>query len=294
MKLRPRDNQRSRVYAFEGRIQAHEAPLAWETVGEVAAWLKPIWRAERGRYGRAKVPMPDVVPASWGQRSALAMPDHRLKLPRWARVPAVVLHEAAHRLTPRDEAHGPRFVGVLIGLLCRHAGHDANELMALADEMGVRYHVRSIGVVPVIGTAERIRRAIFAEGPMTEMDIACWLDLSYLQARGGALALIRQGKARWLRRKLTLTAKAPAEAEKPAPRQPRPDSTQAVAARFGISIERQGRSGYMVYPPEGIDDPFEGSHRCDDWAAVRFMVGQYAAAADKCNAACVVSLVALQ
>jgi hypothetical protein len=158
----------------------------------------------------------------------------------------------------------------------------------------VRYHVRSIGVVPVIGTAERIRRAIFAEGPMTEMDIACWLDLSYLQARGGALALIRQGKARWLRRKLTLTAKAPAEAEKPAPRQPRPDSTQAVAARFGISIERQGRSGYMVYPPEGIDDPFEGSHWCDDWAAVRFMVGQYAAAADKCNAACVVSLVALQ
>jgi hypothetical protein len=204
--MRPRDNQRSRVYAWERATRGYHSSPAWKTVDEVSAWLKPIWRAERGRVGRAKMRCPDIVPSSWGQRSALAHDyEHKISLPLWARTPCTVLHEAAHHLTPRDEAHGPRFVGVLIGLMARHAGFDANELMARADEMGVKYHVRSIGVVPIHGPASLVKRAIDLEGPMTEMDLACWLDLSYLQVRGEAMHLIKNGKARWLRKKLVLT-----------------------------------------------------------------------------------------
>lgn len=115
----------------------------------------------------------------------------------------------AHRLAHRDEAHGARFVGALIGLVCRHDRRDAYELMALADSMGVRYHIRSVGAVPIITISAKVERLIERDGPMREMDIACELDVSYLQVRGAAMYLIRQRKARWLRKKLHLTKDAP-------------------------------------------------------------------------------------
>ena len=202
--LRGRDNQRSKVYAWERKIKGYHRAPTWTTIDEVVAFAKPVWNAERGRYGLGGQAMPLFQPASWGQRNALAMHDHRIKLPRWARQEPVVLHEMAHRLTPRDEAHGPRFVGVLIGLLSRHAGYVAEELMALADEMGVKYHVRAVGSVPVRGPAWLIERAVREEGPMSEMDLACWCDLTYLQVRGAAMYLHRHGVARWLRGKLVL------------------------------------------------------------------------------------------
>jgi hypothetical protein len=204
---RGRDNQRSRVYAWEKRITkgAHySGTLA--TLEECTEFLRPIWRAERGRYGRARVAMPPIERPAWGQRSAIAHDCHRITLPRWARNPWTILHEAAHRLTPDDEGHGPRFVGVFIGLVCRHMGYDAEELMSTADEMGVKYHVRSIGSVPVLarGPAATVAKAIRDEGPMSEMDLACWCDLTYLQIRGAAMHLIKTGRARWLRKKLIL------------------------------------------------------------------------------------------
>jgi len=201
---RPRDNQRSKVYRWQDRVRL---PCeTFKTLEECEAYLRPIWRAERGRYGHARVPLPIIERPAWGQRSAIAHEDHRITLPRWARKPDTILHEAAHRLTPADEGHGPRFVGVLIGLMCRHLGYDADTLMAAADAMGVKYHVRSIGSVPVIarGPSAAVARAIRDEGPMTEMDLACWCDLTYLQVRGAAMHLIKTGRARWLRKKLIL------------------------------------------------------------------------------------------
>ena len=117
-----RDNQRSRVYAWERAAVRHLAGRAFESsefesLAECVDWAEPIRRKERGRVGLAKVRAPSIERPAWGQRSALAHPDHRITLPRWARSRWVILHELAHRLTPRDEAHGPRFVGVLIGLV---------------------------------------------------------------------------------------------------------------------------------------------------------------------------------
>lgn len=193
-----RDKQRARVYAWQARIAGYHGAPTWKSIDEVRAWAAPIWRSERGRYGRANVPAPLFESPHWGQRRAIAHHDHRITLPRWARRPSTVLHEMAHRLTPRDEAHGPRFVGVLIGLLCRHAGHDVDELMALADEMGVRYHVRSIGAVPVIPLSVKLLKL----APIGEMDAAIELDVHWRQVRGAALHLIRQGSARWYRGRL--------------------------------------------------------------------------------------------
>lgn len=213
MSRRPRDNQRSRVYAWE-RAFAKSIGVDFyapdfKTLEECEAFALPIWRKERGRVGLAGQVAPGVERPAWGQRAALAHHDHRITLPRWARSRWVILHELAHRLTPRDEAHGPRFVGVLIGLLARHVDHDADALMRMADAHGVRYWVRSIGMVPVHGTTWHVERAIHKQGPMTAMDLACWLslaegvDITSPKVRGAALALIRQGRARWFRGKLT-------------------------------------------------------------------------------------------
>lgn len=213
---RPRDTQKSRCYAWEraankellGR-SLYESEPGFEALEACEAFLNPIWRAERGRVGLAKAPPPTLSRNLWGQRSASATGHHELKLPKWARSRWVMLHELAHRLTPADAGHGGRFVGVLIGLLARHVGLDADRLMRLADEHGLKYHVRSIGVVPIFGPVKLVEHILVTERPMTAMDIACALslghgaDIDVRQVRGAALNLIRAGRARWLRGKLT-------------------------------------------------------------------------------------------
>lgn len=207
---RRRDNQRSRVYAWERKIKNRDE-VAVNTIEEVARYASRIWRSERGRYGLAKTRVPEFMPARRGQRNAIAFDHHVISLPRgWARTPRVILHELAHRLTPANEAHGPRFVGVLIGLLARHAGYNADALMAEADAMGVKYHVRSIGAVPVSSLPDRVVRVLKESGPLPEMWIASELDCSYMQVRGAALQLARTGRARWFRKRLTLTEQLPA------------------------------------------------------------------------------------
>lgn len=201
---RPRDTQRSRVYAWENTIKGYRANPDFKTLDECQSFLAPIWRAERGRYGLAKMVCPAIERPAWGQRRAIAHADHRITLPLWARHATIILHEAAHRLTPADPGHGPRFVGVMIGLLARHLGYDANELMASADAAGVKYHVRSIGSVPVHTLSHKLVKTVQENGPMTEMDLACWLDATYLQVRAAAMTPIKAGQARWLRHKLVL------------------------------------------------------------------------------------------
>lgn len=199
LRAKPRDSQRARVYAWESKIEGYRRPPEWKTIEEVQAWAAPIWRAERGRYGLVKMLLPKFVSSSWGQRRALAFKGrHEISLPLWARQKPVVLHEMAHLLTPGDESHGARFVGVLIGLLARHAGCRADDLMKLADEMGVAYCVRSIGAVPVHSLTERLLELL----PISEMDAAFELYVTWRQVRGASIRLLQHKRARWLRGKL--------------------------------------------------------------------------------------------
>lgn len=206
-----RDNQRSKVYAWERAVvrelgNRKLGDAEFERLAACELWAQPIWRKERGRVGLARVAAPAIERPSWGQRRALAHDDHRITLPRWARSRWVILHELTHRLTPRDEAHGPRFVGVLIGLVCRWLEYDANQLMHMADERGVKYSVRSIGVVPVCGPAWHVEQVLNStRRPLTPMEIACELSvgrgvpIACKQVRGAAVYLVRSGKAHWWR-----------------------------------------------------------------------------------------------
>jgi len=219
-----RDTQRSRVYAWEKRVAEIERRdffmPEWETLDEVVAWATPIWRSERGRYGRARVPVPSFQRPTWGQGRAYAFTgSHRITLPRWTRGPWMVLHELAHLLV-NNHGHGPRFVGALMGLVCRHLEYDATDLMQLADECGVKYDVRSIGSVPTHGLQWRAERALAVEGPMTAIDLACWLSIgtrheavSWRQVHGALLRPIAAGRVRLLRGKYTPVAAHAALAE---------------------------------------------------------------------------------
>lgn len=89
--------------------------------------------------------------------------------------------------------------------------NDATELMQLADEGGVKYDVRSIGSVPQRGLQWRAERALATEGPMSPMDLACWLSIgthhdavSWRQVHGAMLRPMKEGRVRLLRGKLVL------------------------------------------------------------------------------------------
>lgn len=209
-----RDQQRSRLYAWE-RDMATKAARAVEgelvrskslfvpddelhDLASCQAYVDRVWKAERARYGQGRRQPPVVVRPSWGQRRAIAHAYHQISLPRTVRNRWMILHEVAHRLTPDDEPHGPRFLGVLIGLLHRHAGYDADELLASAQEARLRVKPQSLG--PVLERSLSVR--LLDVLPATDIDAALELGVHWRQVRGAAMQLIRQERARWFRGKL--------------------------------------------------------------------------------------------
>jgi hypothetical protein len=115
---KPRDFQRTRVYRWEAaHVLPHAAqPLTLEACRTLVAAV----------FRWAERPAP-IVSDGRGRRHACGSPE-AIKLPRWARTPAIVLHECAHGLA-RD-MHGPEFVATYVELLARFAGFNADELRA--------------------------------------------------------------------------------------------------------------------------------------------------------------------
>ena len=125
---RPRDFQRARVYRWEA-AQVLGQPGAAEPLSLEAcrALVEAVFRwAER----------PDPLASAWapprvtdgrGRRHACGSRE-AIKLPRWARTRAIVLHECAHGLAA--DLHGPVFVAVYVDLLARFAGLDPEALRA--------------------------------------------------------------------------------------------------------------------------------------------------------------------
>lgn len=124
-RAKPRDFQRARVYRWEA---AHVFPHAGEPMSLAAcrALVEEV-------FGWAGRPAP-VVTDGRGRRHACGSPD-AIKLPRWSRTRAIVLHECAHGLAP--DMHGPAFVAVYVALLERFAGLDTGELHATLASAGV-------------------------------------------------------------------------------------------------------------------------------------------------------------
>jgi hypothetical protein len=124
---RPRDSQRSRLYAAERGLQhgvhvmrTRNAPERW-SVDQCQRYVDGI--TESAWFVRR-----------WGKRRILVLPGRNgghgngdfITLGVWARQEIVVLHELAHCLAPREcAAHGPEFAGVLLFLVRTKLGTEA-------------------------------------------------------------------------------------------------------------------------------------------------------------------------
>lgn len=197
--IRGRDRQRSRVYAWERQCQGALLRKETMTLVEVEAFASKVWLAERARYGRGRMAVPAVRHGA-GQRRALANTGkHMISMPKFSRNPYYVLHELAHLLTPDNEAHGPRFVGVVIGLAARWLNQDARALLQQAEAIGVRVNRNSVGKVPPGRLSDYVLRAL----PGTPVAIAVQLNIthalgiSYRQVLGAAMKLLKGRKAYW-------------------------------------------------------------------------------------------------
>lgn len=130
-----RDDQRSRVYAWEDRMIA---PRDRTTIARDAAQgiVDALW-AELGlRYPPSVEPLPRQVRRRLADASRLCirLPE---QTPSWC-----VLHELAHALTSTHDGefdqHGPRFVGVYLQLLVRYMGMSARDLLMSLRDAGIR------------------------------------------------------------------------------------------------------------------------------------------------------------
>lgn len=132
---RPRDFQRGRVYSWE---QAHVFPLAAGERLSLEACRALVAQAYRWREAascRDPAWAPPRVTDGRGRRHACGS-RAAIKLPRWARTRAVVLHECAHGMA--DDQHGPSFVAAYVALLGRFAGLDGAGLRATLAAEGVK------------------------------------------------------------------------------------------------------------------------------------------------------------
>lgn len=206
---RRRDSQRSAVYDWERALDGVEMFREMMTLDEVGEMVKKVWRSERGRYGLANTRDLEIRRVHWGQSRALAF-GASVSYPKWARNPWVVLHEIAHCLNRRAEgqaSHGPRFVGILIGLACRHMGLDRDHLVRAAEEMGVKVNLIAIGATPRYGWHKRAVDALVRLGgrAANDVELAFEMQVGYRAARGACLTLIRDGVVRRRGRAIVLT-----------------------------------------------------------------------------------------
>lgn len=146
---RPRDSQRSRLYAAEWETFGRPVP-EFETIQDLEKYFWSVlenWRVQR-KYqtardvidGKQKV----VVDNGAGCRRAITFFEPtkiRVAFPRAMRSKWVVVHEAAHVLAPRDAAyHGREFCRVYLHLVKLFFGQDAqNKLKAAMKKHKCKY-----------------------------------------------------------------------------------------------------------------------------------------------------------
>lgn len=146
---RPRDSQRSRVYAAERCLPQHNVNV----FGDVAQTQKFLDDVLAQRWFRVRWNLRGGVEVRPGRGAASAAGGH-INVGRRCRNPAVVLHELAHEIIRRDTrgglaehaAHGPAFAAVLAYLVRQVMGPEpAQALVAQFRAHRVRYRA---GAVP--------------------------------------------------------------------------------------------------------------------------------------------------
>jgi putative metallohydrolase (TIGR04338 family) len=143
--MRPRDSQRSKLYAAEAILQG--AP-DFKTVQECQAFADSVManRWVRARWNRYI----EVRPGKGHTRATGSHSSGIIQLPLWSRQRLVVLHEVAHVLTPGNYAHhGPEYAGVLLSLVHHVLGAEqAAKLRVSYREHRVRYNLKGVPSSP--------------------------------------------------------------------------------------------------------------------------------------------------
>lgn len=140
---RPRDHQRSRVYAWEDAFVAPRDPTLIP-YARAQGMVDAIW-AELGlRYPPLVEPLPRQ-----SRRKVADSTRLEIRLPEQVS-PWILLHEIAHSLTSTNDGssdgHGPRFMGIYLGLLERYLRMNIAASAASALKAGI---IVDLGAKPV-------------------------------------------------------------------------------------------------------------------------------------------------
>jgi hypothetical protein len=133
----------SRLYAWEDREVAprdrSRVPFA-----RLQALVDHVWAAEGLSFPPRVRPLPKQARATVARATRLAV-EAPPELPSW-----VLLHELAHAMTStaegENDGHGPRFVGLYLRLLVRHARMPEEELARSLRAAGIAFapHARPV------------------------------------------------------------------------------------------------------------------------------------------------------
>ena len=126
----------NRLYAWEDRAVAprdrSRVPFA-----QLQALVDHVWAAEGLRFPPRVRPLPKQARATVARATRLAI-EAPPELPSW-----VLLHELAHAMTSTAEGgndgHGPRFIGLYLRLLARHARMPEDELARSLRAAGIAF-----------------------------------------------------------------------------------------------------------------------------------------------------------
>ncbi len=136
---RPRDNQRSKVYAWESAYHHWgEGPiLSLKECGKLANKVCRHFRLA-----------PVTIRDGRGCRRAYGN-TRSVTLPRWSRQVAITLHETAHSIVLRTwgrygaAAHGKEFLGIYMYLLAKFGGWDYSDMARRSNERGLLFISRN-------------------------------------------------------------------------------------------------------------------------------------------------------
>ncbi|RAI60968.1 SprT family zinc-dependent metalloprotease [Roseicella frigidaeris] len=125
-----------RLYAWEDREvaprDASRVPYA-----RLQALIDHVWAAEGLRWPPRLRPLPPQARMTVARATRLAIEAPPV-LPSW-----ILLHELAHAMTSTadglNEGHGPRFVGLYLQLLVRHARMPEAALAASLRQAGIPF-----------------------------------------------------------------------------------------------------------------------------------------------------------
>lgn len=130
---RPRDTQRSRVYAAERAAFGNGGPEGM-TIEEVERFVATLWESGTARRARAREDCrrraAPIVYDGRGCRRATGG-FGQVTIPRWARSRWVICHEVAHCIAGNRPWHGPAFCRVYLELIEEVLGFEARERLAL-------------------------------------------------------------------------------------------------------------------------------------------------------------------